>query len=221
MAPELFEAEQDEDQDLWELHAEYYDEKSDMWSLGIIAFNMAFGRLPFLGKSPFFTRKLIEEFSEKTRADLRGRYASQRLLPPSDGEGSSLMVQGLILALLQPDPWRRPSAAQLLRNVRQATMNFGAPGGGASGGGAASDAAMRASMSKKRCLMPLPGVGAAGTEQGSGSGGDLGGQTRSAAADEGGILVETISAEGSMMEELASASGVEESNRDTGGGTTE
>ncbi|CAD7924382.1 unnamed protein product [Amoebophrya sp. A120] len=94
-----------------EAFGDLYDEKSDMWSVGVLLFNMRYGKLPFFGQNVLETRALIERFSENYSAK-----RSENLLPPGDGEAEALLLQGLILALLQPEPWKRPSAGEVLRN---------------------------------------------------------------------------------------------------------
>ncbi|CAD7929708.1 unnamed protein product [Amoebophrya sp. A25] len=89
----------------------FYDEKSDMWSLGVLCYNMLFGKLPFFGNSPLATRLLIEKFSrgELLPADLQAR-------PSGDGQSGSLILTALVFTLLQPEGARRPSAIDVLRN---------------------------------------------------------------------------------------------------------
>lgn len=74
-----------------------YDEKSDMWSVGCIIYEMCALRPPFRGRD-------IDDLAKRVIA---GSY-------PSIPSGYSMELRQVISQLLQVDPVRRLSAAQML-----------------------------------------------------------------------------------------------------------
>lgn len=85
MAPEIYETEN-------------YDEKVDVWSLGIMIYEMLHGKSPFVGKTAFRIFKNI--LSSKPNFDSQ--------IPPD--------AQDFILKALKIDPKKRPSCEELLQH---------------------------------------------------------------------------------------------------------
>lgn len=83
-----------------------YDEKCDMWSIGVIMYVL------FTGEHPFFTKECKKEKRELWRRILKEpplKEPLQNTDPPVP-----LDARSLIIRLLQKDPTRRPSAAEVL-----------------------------------------------------------------------------------------------------------
>ncbi|RNF10843.1 protein kinase [Trypanosoma conorhini] len=79
-----------------------YDEKCDIWSLGVVAYAILSGMLPFDGSTP------TEVFASILRRQVP--------FPPSAWQGVGEDAKAFVLFLLTPDPDKRPSALQCLRH---------------------------------------------------------------------------------------------------------
>lgn len=84
---------------------EDYDEKSDIWSLGVVLFVMAYGDVPYFNQDP-----------QRCRLEIL-THTDPRLIIPSVPERSSDLIL-LIEALLQRDPRARPSLDTVLQHPR-------------------------------------------------------------------------------------------------------
>ena len=85
MAPEIYETES-------------YDEKVDVWSLGILIYELLHGKSPFVGKTAFRIFKNILS----NKLDFSSNIDS--------------CAQDFILKTLKIDPTKRPSCEELLRH---------------------------------------------------------------------------------------------------------
>lgn len=85
------------------IRAETYTPAVDIWSLGVLAYNMLSGTLPFDGNN-------IREVLQRVRA-------AHFTFPNSKWYGISDEAKDFIRSLLEPDPKKRPTAPQALQHT--------------------------------------------------------------------------------------------------------
>lgn len=93
-----------------------YDEKVDIWSLGVLTYELVMGRPPFYHKDPMETKRLIKNCCT-TDAVLLQLPKQWRTSP----------LGSFLRAALTKDPKSRPSAAQLLSHEWIAAQNSLSP----------------------------------------------------------------------------------------------
>ena len=95
-----------------------YDEKIDVWAIGVLAYHMAAGRHPFQGRSQDETLENIE----------RHRGAQ---FPGRRWRGKSQLLKSFIEQLLRPKIKQRPTAAEALRHpfLSASPSNLKSPAG--------------------------------------------------------------------------------------------
>lgn len=85
------------------IRGEGHDEKLDVWTVGVLMFELLTGNPPFSPKQPQADKRLQTKIMEKNI--LEGRIP----FPPD----MSKEAQGAIIALLQPDPKKRPRIGEI------------------------------------------------------------------------------------------------------------
>lgn len=93
-----------------------YDEKIDVWAIGVLAYHMASGKHPFQGRSQDETLENIE----------RHRGAQ---FPGKQWREKSQLMKSFIEQLLRPQISRRPSSAEALKHpfLQKSPANFVSP----------------------------------------------------------------------------------------------
>lgn len=96
--------------EVMEQHAKGYNEKADIWSLGITALELAKGYAPYARFPPMQVLiKTIKEPPPSLRV-----YEDERANPRGPGSGFSDRFHKFVARCLQKDPSERPSAHELL-----------------------------------------------------------------------------------------------------------